>query len=893
VPRGTLFAFKRLRSMRIEAEDRLPALAEKTERIGGNNPEAPPSREETEAAGHQWALLAELSRLLSASLDYRQTLESLARFMVPALADYCVLDTFDEAGNIERAAVIHRDAALRELAEELQRSYTPRLGARAGMGLVLRTGQALFSPEVTPAEIRATAHDERHLWLLERLGPRSWIIVPLIARGRILGALSLALTAEGRRYTPSDLSLAEELAYRAALAIDNARLYEQAQRARAEAQEAARRQEESAALLDTLLVSAPVGLSFLDRNLRYLRMNDVMARITGVDPTAALGRTPGEVIPDLAPRTEPYYRRVLETGEALVGLEMSGETPASPGVKRHFLANYYPIGTREGPPLGVGAAVVEITERKRAEVALREINETLQALIRASPLAVMVLDPEDGAVRLWNPAAERIFGWTEAEVLGRPLPAVPDDRQQELRDSLQEILAGRMTQGIETRGRRKDGAAIDISLWTAVVPDLQGTPRVMALVADIGDRRQLERELERRVEELAEADRRKDEFLAMLAHELRNPLAAISNAGLVLGERRGEDSRSAELLGVIGRQIRHLSRLVDDLLDVSRFTHGRIVLRKTPVELAPVVEGAVETARPLIEARGHALAVLLPDEPLRLEADATRIEQVVANLLNNAAKFTEPGGRIELSVERQGDEAVLRVRDTGVGIPPDLLPRVFDLFVQGERSLDRAHGGLGIGLTLVRSLVERHGGTVAAASEGPGRGSEITVRLPLLAGTAPEAPARAVAPPETRRETVRVLLVEDNEDAAAALAELLRIWGHRVEVVHEGPSALQAARTEPPHLVLLDIGLPGMDGYEVARALREIPDLEEVTLVALTGYGQDSDRVRSSRAGIDHHLVKPVDPDQLRRLIAGCSQAKLLHAESNRSPSPTDKGENR
>jgi PAS domain S-box-containing protein len=841
------------RSMSLETQDRphpVPA------------PEAEPER-----SGSQWALLAELGRLLSTSLDYRQTLDSLARFMVPALADYCILDTFDEAGNIERAAVIHRDPALRELAEELRRSYPPRLGARVGMGLVLRTGQVIFAPEVTPPEVRAAAQDERHLFLLERLGPRSTIIVPLIARGRILGALSLSLTEEGRRYTPSDLALAEELAYRAALAIDNARLYEQAQRARAEAQEAARRQEESAALVDALLASAPVGISFLDRNLRYLRMNDVMARINGVDPATVLGRALGEVIPDLAPRLEPFYRRVLETGEPLVGLEVSGETAAAPGVKRHFLVNYYPIRSRQGPPAGVGAAVVEITERKRAEVALRDLNQTLQALIRACPLAIMVLDSEDGTVRLWNPAAERIFGWTEAEVLGRPLPVTLGQTQQELRGNLRRVVSGGVTQGYETRRQRKDGAPVEISLWTAAVPDPQGPARVMALVADIGVRRQLERELERRLEELAEADRRKDEFLAMLAHELRNPLAAISNAGLVLGERRGGDSRSEELLGVIGRQIRHLSRLVDDLLDVSRFTHGRIELRKAPVELAPVVAGAVETARPLIEARGHTLSTSLPGEPLWLEADATRIEQVVANLLNNAAKFTEPGGRIELSVEREADEAVLRVRDTGTGIPPDLLPRVFDLFVQGERSLDRAHGGLGIGLTLVRNLVERHGGTVEAASEGPGRGSELTVRLPLLDGTAADAPAPAA--PETRRENARILLVEDNEDAAAALAELLRIWGHRVEVVHDGPSALRAARAEPPDLVLLDIGLPGMDGYEVARALRELPGLGAVTLVALTGYGQDSDRLRSSLAGIDHHLVKPVAPDQLRRLIAG------------------------
>ncbi|HYH47761.1 MAG TPA: ATP-binding protein, partial [Thermoanaerobaculia bacterium] len=469
----------------------------------------------------------------------------------------------------------------------------------------------------------------------------------------------------------------------------------------------------------------------------------------------------------------------------------------------------------------------------------------------------------------------------EDEVLGRPLPAVPDDRRDEFRRNLQAVLCGALPQGVETMRQRKDGEPVHVSLWSSTVPDEQGLPRILSLVADITARKQIEHalrqsdaQLRQRVQELAAEDRRKDEFLAMLAHELRNPLGAISNAGHVLGQldqAPGADPRMRDLVGVIGRQIRHLSRLVDDLLDVSRFTRGRIELRRRKEELGPIVQGAVETTRPVLEQKGHRLTVSLPAEPVYLEADATRIEQVLANLLHNAAKFTDPGGKIDLSVEAEGPQVVLRVRDDGQGIEPELLPRIFDLFVQEDRSLARSHGGLGIGLTLVRSLVERHGGTVEAHSEGPGRGSELVVRLPLCTDRAaePAEPRREqLREPEPDRGPARILLVEDNVDAADALAELLQLWGHEVEVAHDGAAAVQSAGALRPGVVLLDIGLPGMDGYQVAGALRGLPGLQGTLIVALTGYGQESDRQRSARAGFDYHLVKPVDLEELRRLVS-------------------------
>jgi PAS domain S-box-containing protein len=841
------------------------------------DPETKRSVEET-AWQRRFSLLAELGRELSASLDDPALLTRLPEILVPEVADGAMLDVFDEAGGIQRVAVAHRDPGALEILREILRRFPPSLGAPAGIGLVLRTGEPLLLADISEEQRRANGQDEEHFELIQRLAAKSAILVPLLSRGRVLGGLTLLLTGGDRRYGEEDLALARELAARAAMSIENARLYQ-------EAQQAARRLEENVALLDALLVNAPVGISFLDRDLRYVRINAMMARINGVDSAAVAGRSLAEVLPDVAPRIEPICRRVLATGEPLVGMEVSGETPAAPGERRHFLANYYPILSREGPPAGLGSAVVEITERKRVEEALRETNQTLSALVQACPLAVTVLRPQDASVQLWNPAAERMFGWTEEEVLGRPLPAVPAERQEELRRNLQLILTGEPFQEVEARRVKKDGTPIDVNLWAAPLPAPEGM-RVLVMVADIterqrlvAERRRLEEELRQRVEELAAADQRKDEFLAMLAHELRNPLAAISNAGHVLdrkslaGDGR-RDPRSHELIAMIGRQIRHLSRLVDDLLDVSRFSRGRIELRKERVELRRAVEGAVETARPIVEQRRHQLTVSLPEEPLWLEADLTRIEQVLANLLHNAAKFTEPGGSIDLTAEREGSEAVLRVRDDGAGISPELLPRIFDLFVQEERSLARSRGGLGIGLTLVRALVERHGGSIEAESEGPGRGSTFTVRLPLRAedagaGLDPARTGTSPAPvPAAAEGPARVLLVEDNLDAAEALSELLRMWGHEVETAHDGISALRTARQLRPGVVLLDIGLPGMDGYEVARELRSTPGLGSTRLIALTGYGQESDRHRSRLAGIDHHLVKPVDVEQLRTLLA-------------------------
>jgi signal transduction histidine kinase len=382
-----------------------------------------------------------------------------------------------------------------------------------------------------------------------------------------------------------------------------------------------------------------------------------------------------------------------------------------------------------------------------------------------------------------------------------------------------------------------------------------------SLEREIAERKRAEEETRKLNDELRDADRRKDEFLAMLAHELRNPLAPI-RTGLELLEMKGETS---EIVPLMQEQINHLVRLVDDLLHVSRILRRKVELRREPVEVAKVVNQAIATARPFIDAHQHTLDVSLPAGPLWLDADPVRLVEVVGNLLNNAAKYTHPGGRIGLTVERQADQAVLRVVDTGTGIEPDLLPRVFDLFTQGHRSIDRSQGGLGIGLTVVRNLVEMHGGTVEARSAGPGQGAEFIVRLPAF------APRENEPKPTQQAGSVRpyrILVVEDHPVAAQMLASALRTEGnHEVEVVHDGYAALEAAKTVQPELVLLDIGLPGMDGYEVATRLREMPDGDKYLIVAVTGYGQAEDRRRSQEAGFDEHLLKPVAMDMLKKLF--------------------------
>jgi len=483
----------------------------------------------------------------------------------------------------------------------------------------------------------------------------------------------------------------------------------------------------------------------------------------------------------------------------------------------------------------------------------------LAAIVQSSDDAI-VSKTLEGIITSWNDGARRLFGYTSEEIIGLPITTlIPPELHQEETAILARLRAGDRIDHYETVRVAKDGRRIEVSL--TVSPVLDSTGRVIGaskVARDISDRRLAER-LQ------ADAERRKDEFLAMLGHELRNPLAPIRNIAEILRRRAIGDPEQQQLSRVLDRQVQAMTRLLDDLLDMSRIRQGKLQLQKETLDVLTLVARAVETSRPLIDARRHILDVSLPTESIRVHGDVTRLVQMLGNLLNNAAKYTPDGGTITITVKASESDAEISVRDTGIGIAPELVPKVFDMFVQGDQALGRAHGGLGIGLTLVRTIAEMHAGSVEVRSEGTGRGSEFIVRLPRVqAGTAGEGAGRLL-PEQRTRDVKRVVIVDDNRDAADSLAMMLRMGKHEVVAVGTGKEALEAVRRLRPDLVLLDIGLPDIDGYDVARKLRASGYTG--TLAALTGHGLAEDRERARRAGFDHHLVKPVDPRTLEAML--------------------------
>jgi PAS domain S-box-containing protein len=786
------------------------------------------------------------------------------------------------------------------------------------------------------------------------------------------------------------------------------------------------------------------GVIATDAAGRVSLMNPVAESLTGWRQAEAAG-VPLEqvfrIVDEVARRpVESSVARVMREG-SVVGLGVGTILLARSGREIPIDDSGAPIRDEQGRILGAVLVFRDITERKQADEALRETTQLLEALVRSSGLGIVVLD-SDATVRLWNPAAERIFGWSAAEAIGRPLPVILPQDWAAFRANLERSLAGDVVD-VEVRRHRKDGTAVDLAVSTAPLRDAAGRIRgVVAVAGDVTERKreQAERgllyaESERRQKEaevLAElargigaardldallqhvvegsrelaagdlahialrdpasgamvfrywagerrqgaqgyeitpgrgiggqvlltgrpfrtadyardprisadllptvqvegivasmavpirideviegllfvdnrtprsftdrdevlltrladhaavairnvrllsreqaaradaeaASRAKDEFLAMLGHELRNPLGAIAHAMMVLDRISKQDERGTRLRAIVGRQTRHLARLVDDLLDVTRLSTGKIQLQRLPTDLRAVAERGLASLHEAGKTSGHTVGLV--GDPVVVEGDATRLEQVVWNLLDNALKYTPPGGRIDVEVVRDAGEAVLRVRDSGSGIAPEILPRIFELFVQAHASLDRAQGGLGLGLALVRRLVELHGGRVAATSPGPGKGSEFIVRLPALAASIETAMTPVAVEPTAPVSSRRILLVEDNADVRDGLRLLLEDWGHRVDEAVDGPSGLTQALQGLPDLALIDVGLPGLDGYGVARGIRSAPGGDSIRLVALTGYGQPEDRRRALEAGFDAHLVKPVEPDDLLRLL--------------------------
>jgi PAS domain S-box-containing protein len=545
---------------------------------------------------------------------------------------------------------------------------------------------------------------------------------------------------------------------------------------------------------------------------------------------------------------------------------------AKDGRKLDISLTISPVHDSTGRIIGASKVARDITERKRAEESLRRSEERYRRLAKILPVGVYTCDAPAGTITYCNDQAAAL--WGRAPRLGDSderfcgsfklfLPDgtfVPHD-ECPMAIALRE---GREFRNQEVVIERPDGSRITALVNIDPIRDSAGsTVGAINVFHDVSALKQAE-------QALREADRRKDEFLATLAHELRNPLAPIRNSLNALRMTGDSGPAAARVHEMIERQVAHMVRLVDDLLELSRISRGTIDLKKELVELAEIINHAVETSRPLIEAAGHRLEVSLPEAPVRLHGDAVRLSQVFANLLNNAAKYTEKGGHIWIGAAQEDGEVRVAVRDTGIGIPRDQLARVFDMFAQVANPLRRSQDGLGIGLSLVRTLVSMHGGSVQAFSDGLGHGSEFVVRLPLWQqdGAAADQLPNSSERTSTLAPARRILVVDDNRDAADSMAMLLKLSGADVHVAYDGPTAMEAMRLCRPAVVFLDLGMPGMDGLEVARRIRADDSYRNTVLIALTGWGQASDRQNSSHAGFDHHLVKPVDFSALQAVLA-------------------------
>jgi PAS domain S-box-containing protein len=498
-------------------------------------------------------------------------------------------------------------------------------------------------------------------------------------------------------------------------------------------------------------------------------------------------------------------------------------------------------------------------------------EQAFTGFLEAAPDAVVIAD-QDGRIIRVNAQTEKLFGYSRAELLGRKVEIlIPERFRKRHGEQFTAFAVNPSTRPMGTGqtlyGQRKDGQEFPAEISLSPLPAAEGFV-LASIIRDVTEHRRLEAELRQRTQELENAARHKDEFLGMLAHELRNPLGTIGNAIRYLKQLSPPHPDLQEAQDVIGRQADHMTSLVEDLLDVSRIAHGKVNIQKETVELGQILGQAVETCRHLLSARQQQMTVSLPARPVTLHADPTRLVQIFTNLLNNATRYTEAGGQIWLTATAEEGEVVVRVRDNGIGIAAEMLPRIFDLFTQVPAALARSEGGLGIGLALVGHLVQLHGGTVQACSDGPGRGSEFIVRLPRLVATGAGRdgadrtdPCAADSPPR------RILVVDDNEDLVEVVALLLRRWGHEVCVAGDGPSALAAAQTFRPEVVFLDIELPILSGYEVARRLRQLPGMENVLLVATTGHAAET-RNRALDAGFDAHLMKPYRVDSVLPLLA-------------------------
>jgi PAS domain S-box-containing protein len=617
-----------------------------------------------------------------------------------------------------------------------------------------------------------------------------------------------------------------------------------------------------------ILESIPEGFFGLDREWRFTYVNRGAEVILGQPRRELEGGVIWKLFPGLTGSTfEPVYRRAMDerTPQQIVNFY--------PDHQRWYEVHVYPVTA------GVAIYFRNISdqmegeaERERMSIEAGRQRLVYETALSNTPDLVYVFDLDhrfmyanEALLRMWGRKREGSIGKTCLELGYEPWHAEMHDREIDQVVATRKPIRGEVPFTGPLGRRMYDYIFVPVFGPQGDVVAVAGTTR------DVTDRKEIEQAMREQAERLAEADQAKDEFLATLSHELRNPLAPLRNSLAILRMTSKGDDSTAPVREMMERQVNHLVRLVDDLLEVSRISRGTLTLKNEHVGLAAVVRNAVETCTPLMQSAGHALTVSVPDEPLWVDGDPVRIAQVLANLLDNAAKYSDDGGRIAITLRRADEgHATITVSDNGPGIAPEALPRMFGMFSRGDRTSGRGQGGLGIGLALARRLAEMHGGTLSAQSEGLGKGCAFTLRLPLavsqLAGAAPESALNDAVP---RR---RILVVDDNRDAADSLGMILTVLGADVRVARDGPEAITIFRSYEPSVVLLDIGMPGMDGYEVARTLRSFSPGNKATIVALTGWGQDKDREMARDAGFDHHLVKPAEIGALQVLLASLDE---------------------
>jgi two-component system CheB/CheR fusion protein len=609
--------------------------------------------------------------------------------------------------------------------------------------------------------------------------------------------------------------------------------------------------------LQNLFASSDVITLFLDRELGLARFTPAARAFFRLIEADA-----GRPLTDLAPRfADPDLPAVAsDVLRTLRPVERQVETVDG---RAWYLLRILPYTTTEGVVAGVVITLADITRIKRAEADLRRLATALIA----SNDAVTVLDLE-GRILDWNRAAERMYGYSAAEAQQMSYEAlVPEEDRAQFRGRLAAIARDEKVESVEVRRRTKSGRILEVSLTFTKLADERGRPTGVATTErDITDRKHAEEELKAALARLEEADRRKNEFLNMLSHELRNPLAPIRNSIYVLGRAAPGGEQALRAHAVIERQVGYMARIIEDLLDVTRVRNGKIHLQPERLDLNEVALRTIEDHRGAFVERGVGLEVRAAPEPVWVDGDRTRLAQTLGNLLQNAVKFTPRDGKTTVSIEADSarGRAVVRVADSGKGIAQGLLPRLFEPFTQADTSLDRGRGGLGLGLALVKGLVELHGGTVRAESGGPDKGATFTVALPLEAAGPIEIPRPRAG---TKRGARRVLIIEDNVDAANSLREVLELVGHQVEIALSGPQGLEKARASRPEVVICDIGLPEMDGYAVARAMRADPALDHPALVALTGYAGAADVATARQAGFDAHLAKPTSMEAIEKVL--------------------------